>query len=90
MKFLILFCLFCYEATLAAEELVIIQTVSVDQKSFVVAKGLKDGISNGQELIFANENVSLVCKAVEVNRDYSYWYPINENMSVPFLREEIV
>lgn len=90
MKYLILFCLFCCEVAWAEEELVIIQTVSVDQKSFVIAKGIKDGISRGQELIFANENVSLVCKAVEVNRDYSYWYPMNENMTVPFLREEIV
>lgn len=90
MKYLILFCLFCCEVTWCAEELVIIQTISVDQKSFVIGKGLKDGISKGQELIFANENVSLVCKAVEVNRDYSYWHPMNENMTVPFLREEIV
>jgi hypothetical protein len=62
----------------------------VDQKSFVIAKGIKDGISKGQELIFANENVSMVCKAMEVNRNFSYWYPVNESMTVPFLREEIV
>jgi hypothetical protein len=90
MKYLMLFFLFYCQALFAKEELVVIQTVSVDQKSFVISKGIKDGIIQGQELIFANENVSLVCKAVEVNRNYSYWYPVNDNMTVPFLREEIV
>ena len=82
--------MFYAQLVLAAEELVVVQTVSTDQKSFVIAKGLKDGISKGQELIFANDNISLVCKAIEVNHNYSYWYPINENVTVPFLREEIV
>lgn len=76
--------------TFAREELIVVQTVSTDQKSFVVGKGIKDGITEGQELIFANDNVSLVCKAYAVNRDYSYWKPINQNITVPFLREEIV
>lgn len=90
MKYLVLFYLFISFSLFAKEELVVIQTVAVDQKSFVIAKGIKDGISRGQELIFANENVSLVCKAVEVNRNFSYWKPVNESMTVPFLREEIV
>ena len=91
MKYLIfLLLIFICCSSWAKEELVVIQTVANDQKSFVIAKGLKDGISKGQELIFANENVSLVCKAVEVNRNFSYWKPLNENMTVPFLREEIV
>lgn len=91
MKYMFLFTLLLsIEVGQAKEELIVIQTVSVDQKSFVIAKGIKDGITAGQEVIFANENVSLVCKAIEVNRNYSYWYPVNTYMNVPFLREEIV
>jgi hypothetical protein len=90
MKYLLFFFLIFCQAVWAKEELLVIQTVSVDQKSFVIAKGIKDGISIGQKYIFANDNISLVCKVIEVNRDYSYWYPVSENMAVPFLREEIV
>jgi hypothetical protein len=90
MKYLILIFIFCCFPAFAREELLVIQTVSVDQKSFVIAKGAKDGISVGQELIFANENVSLVCKVVEVNHNYSYWYPVNTNINIPFERNEIV
>jgi hypothetical protein len=92
MKYLFLFLIFCFQLNFAfaREELLVIQTVSNDLKSFVIGKGIKDGISEGQELIFANENVSLVCKAIAVNRDFSYWKPLNQNMNVPFLREEIV
>lgn len=92
MRFLFLILIFYFKlsAVFATEELLVVQTVSIDQKSFVIGKGIKDGISEGQELIFANENVSLVCKAIAVNRNFSYWKPVNQNMTVPFLREEIV
>ena len=73
-----------------SEELLIVQTVSTDKHSFVVSKGLKDGISKGQEIIFANENVSLVCKAVEVSRFYSLWIPVDKNSNVPFKKEDVI
>lgn len=75
---------------LAKEELLVIQTVSKDRRSFVVTKGIKDGILKGQEIIFANDNVSVVCKAVEVSRGHSLWVPIDRNITVPFNREDIV
>lgn len=67
-----------------------IQTVSKDRRSFVVAKGIKDGVIKGQEIIFANDNVSIVCKASEVNRDFSLWVPVDRTINVPFKKEEIV
>lgn len=67
-----------------------IQTVSKDRRSFVVAKGIKDGVIKGQEIIFANDNVSIVCKASEVNRDFSLWVPVDRTITVPFKKEEIV
>lgn len=74
----------------AKEELTVIQTVSKDRKSFVVAKGLKEGVTRGQEIIFANDNVSIVCKASLVDRDYSLWVPLDKNITIPFNKEEIV
>jgi hypothetical protein len=74
----------------AKEELTVIQTVSKNRKSFVVAKGIKDGVIKGQEIIFANDNVSIVCKASEVNRSYSLWVPVDATITVPFNKEDIV
>jgi hypothetical protein len=74
----------------AKEELTVIQTVSKDRRSFVVAKGIKDGVLKGQEIIFANDNVSIVCKASEVNRDFSLWVPVDRTITVPFNKEDIV
>lgn len=74
----------------AREELTVIQTVSKDRRSFVVSKGIKEGIIKGQEIIFANDNVSIVCRASEVNRDYSLWVPVDRTITIPFRKEEIV
>lgn len=74
----------------AKEELRVIQTVSKNRRSFVVAKGIKDGILKGQEIIYANDNLSIVCKAVEVSRDFSLWVPIDANVTVPFNKDDIV
>lgn len=81
----------CYSLQVfAKEELLVIQSASSDKRSFVIQKGLKDGIAKGQEVIFAGDNVSVVCKAIEVNRDFSYWRPVDKEINVPFKRDQIV
>lgn len=74
----------------AKEELTVIQTVSKNRRSFVVAKGIKDGVVKGQEMIFANDNVSIVCKASEVSRGFSLWVPVDSKITVPFNKEDII
>ena len=74
----------------AKEELSVIQTVSKNRKSFVVAKGAKDGIIMGQEMIYANDNVSIVCRVQEISRDFSLWVPVDTKANVPFIKDEIV
>jgi hypothetical protein len=74
----------------AREELLVVQTVSKDRRSFVMAKGLKDGITRGEEMIYANDFVSILCKAREVNRNYSLWVPIDPNITIPFNKDEII
>jgi len=76
--------------TYAKEELSIIQTVSSNQRSLIIAKGMKDGVFKGQEIIFANDNVSIVCRAVEVNRDFSLWEPLDKKLNIPFSRNDVV
>lgn len=83
-------CLPALAAERPREELMVVQTVSKDRRSFIMAKGVKDGVLRGQEIIYANENVSILCKAVEVNRNYSLWVPVDKNINVPFNKEEII
>lgn len=79
-----------YSAEKPREELMVVQTVSKDRRSFVVSKGVKDGVLRGQEIIFANENISILCKAQEVNRNYSLWVPVDNNVNIPFKKEDII
>ena len=72
------------------EELMVVQTVSKDRHSFVVSKGLKDGAMKGQEIVYANENVSILCKAIEVNRNYSLWVPVDKNSIIPFNKDDFI
>ncbi len=88
--FAALFMLLTSYGSWAKEELTVIQTVSKDRRNFVVGKGIKDGVLRGQEIIFANDNVSIVCRAVEVNRNFSLWVPVDSNITVPFNKEEII
>lgn len=68
----------------------VVQTVSRDRASFVISKGIKDGVLRGQEIIFANDSVSILCKAREVNRNYSLWVPVDPNVNIPFNKEDFV
>lgn len=74
----------------AKEELVVIQTISTDRHTFVISKGVREGILRGQETIFANDNVSILCKAIEVSRHYSLWGPVDPIVIIPFKKDDIV
>lgn len=75
---------------LAREEIHVVQAISTSKRTFVLAKGIKDGVSLGQEVIISNENVTLVSRAIEVTRNYSLWEPIDKVVTVPFQKDEIV
>lgn len=74
----------------AREELQVVQAVSSSKRSFVLTKGINEGVSLGQEVIVSNENVNIVCRAIEVNRNYSLWEPVDKRVNVPFKRDEII
>ncbi len=88
--FSIIICMLFSTLALASDELAIIQTVSNSKKTFVIQKGLKEGVSKGQEIVFSTESVSINCKAVEVNREYSLWRPLNQEVLIPFKKNDIV
>lgn len=88
--FFLLVLLFLSSNLFCKEELIVIQTVSLDKKSFVIQLGKNEGITKGQEIVFSNELSSIVCKAIEVSRDYSLWVPLDVNMIIPFNRQDIV
>lgn len=79
-----------YSAEIPREELTVVQAVSKNRKSLVLSKGIKDGVLRGQEVIFANDNVSILCKAIEVNRSFSLWAPVDKYVNIPFMKEDII
>lgn len=75
---------------LSDDELVIIQSVSTTQKTFVIRRGADDGVVIGQESLFSTENISLRMKCIEVTRYYSLWEVSNKRATIPFLKNNYV
>ncbi len=72
------------------ENLVIVQSISSSRRSFIIARGAKDGISTNQLALFSTEKVSLLCRAVEVAHDHSLWKVDEPMASVPFQKRQFV
>lgn len=77
-------------ANLFAFELVIIQGISRQKQTFITRKGKKDGIFEGKKATFTSDNVSIIAKAISVNRDFTQWEILNDFTEVPFQSGEIV
>ncbi len=74
----------------AKEELLIIQSVSNTQKTFVIRKGKAEGVLVNQESLFTSEKFSLSARVIEVTRDYSLWQISDTRATVPFQKGETV
>ena len=70
----------------AVDELVVVQAVSVTGKTFVIRRGVADGIERHQESIFTNSGASLYAVAVDVNRHYSLWKVRDERGKASFTK----
>lgn len=90
LKLLFPMILLSFSNFVLAEKIIIIQSVSDTQKTFVVQLGKKDGINQGQESLFSTEDVSLAARAVEVSRYFSLWELRDKNARIPFLKENFV
>ena len=67
-----------------SDQLVVVQAVSTTGKTFVIRRGVADGVERHQESIFTNSGASLYAVAVDVNRHYSLWKVREEEGRVSF------
>ncbi len=74
----------------AKEELVIIQAISTEQKSFVIHQGRNEGIYPGQEALFSTNDISVIAIVKESTRLNSLWVLADKEANVPFVRDETV
>ena len=81
---------FCWGPLLWASELVLIQAVSSTGKTFVIRRGVAEGIERHQESIFTNSGSSLYAVAVDVNRHYSLWKIRDERGAASFAKGDQV
>ena len=72
------------------ENMVVVQSISTSRQSFVVRRGAKDGISKHQRALFSTEQVSLLCKAIEVTHEFSLWEVDDPMASVPFTKDQMI
>ncbi|MDD0853065.1 hypothetical protein HBN50_08155 [Halobacteriovorax sp. GB3] len=72
------------------DNLIIIKTISESKKSFVIQLGKSDGILPGQVSLFSTKNVTILARAITVNRDYSQWTITEEDALIPFKRNQFV
>jgi hypothetical protein len=70
--------------------LVVIQKISSTKNSFIIRKGHKDRVFNGQRSLFSSKNISFVARVVNSNREYSQWVLEDKESHVPFKTGEIV
>jgi hypothetical protein len=89
MKYFILLTLFISFSAFSYE-LVVIQTVSQEQNSFITRQGKKDGIFEYKQSTFTNNNVSIICEAEEVTQHFTKWKVKNDNAKIPFRKGEVV
>lgn len=92
MHFLFCFLIFLLfqSVSVATDELIIVQSISSTRKSFVIQKGMKEGISKGQISLFGTSRISFSAISTEVNRNYSVWTPQDPQATIPFTKGEII
>lgn len=74
----------------AVEKVTVVNTVSQEERTFVISFGAKEGIQIGQESLFTTEHISLAARAIEVSRNFSLWKLSDKFAKVPFVKEEFV
>ena len=97
MKLLLIILITCvFTSTGRAEDikensnLIVIQKVASDGKSFVIMRGQEQKIYPGQKSVFSSHNVSFVARVVTSNNKFSQWLIEDTLAIVPFRPGEIV
>jgi hypothetical protein len=90
MRLLTVLIFFTSLTCFASSQLVVVQTISNTEKSFITRKGKLDGVTTGMKGTFTGKDVSVIARAKTVSRDYTVWTLENTQAKVPFERGEIV
>ena len=89
-KWIFLILLVCPPILEAREQLIVIQAVSRDKKSFIIRKGATDGVVTGRESLFTNEGTSIAAKPIEITREHSLWTISDPRGIVAFEQGDII
>ena len=72
------------------DELVTIQAVSENKKTFIIRKGAIDGVVAGRQSLFSSDKFTLVASPIETTREHSHWKLADPRGIVPFEKGDIV
>ena len=89
-KILFLFFLCTFSLQAFAYNLVVIQSTSRENQTFITRTGKKDGTMVGKRSTFTTTNVSIIAKAIVVTREFTQWEIENQYTDLPFEKGEIV
>ena len=70
------------------DELVLVQAVSASGKTFVIRRGVAEGVNKYQQSFFTNQGSSFAAVAIDVNRHYSLWKIEEGNARIPFAKRD--
>lgn len=73
-----------------AFELIMIQAVSSDKRTFVTRNGKRQGVQLGMRGTFTAEDVSVLAKVVSVTGNFTQWELINSDASLPFPKGAVI
>ncbi len=72
------------------EKLMVVQTVSTTQRTFVLRLGMQDGVTVGRRALFSTDKVSIVGECIQSSREYSLWKPWEPQANIPFRKGQII
>jgi hypothetical protein len=90
MRLLFMLTIMVFALQAQAYELLVVQTVSSTQKSFITRNGKRQGIMEGMTGTFIANDVAFHAKARTVTSQFTQWEMVNPGTSVPFKVGEIV
>src|SRR3989344_1091583 len=89
-KFFLTLLIFILCQSVEAYELVVVQAVSKSNQTFVTRAGKRKGVFVGKRGTFTSENISIIAKAITVNREFTQWQIESQIADVPFVKGQMV
>ncbi len=75
---------------IATDRLVVVQAVSSSKRTLIIQRGMAEGISVGQEAVFATKEVSFLARAIEVTPVFSQWKVATSRGIIPFEKGQVI